>query len=186
MLYQLIRFSNSDSTDFTIKLVLSLAILCLAGPHIIHIEGELPVTLQTLFILLFSIAFGWRIGALATLLYIITGALGVPVFAGHTGGYLELVGPFGGFFFGFLTAALICGFLAELPQIQKILPHLLLWFTGHLIILLMGAVWLRQLNPLEWKSMIYEALPGAGAKSAVGFFVLQTSRRIILLKKKSV
>src|SRR2546425_9440744 len=60
-----------------------------------------PITLQTLAVLLTGAALGSRRGALAMLLYLAEGAAGLPVFAGGTGGFVHLVGFTGGFFFSF-------------------------------------------------------------------------------------
>lgn len=186
MLQQLIRFDRHSTTvDFMIKLLLSCLLLCVGSPWVIYLPHELPLTLQTFFVLLVSISFGWKIGSLSTLLYLLIGALGVPVFPGHISGFEPFIGIFGGFFFGLLTGSLLCGFLAEIPAMQKLFPHLLIWIFGHFIILLLGAIWLRQLNPLEWDKMVFSTWRGLGAKSAAGFFIIQTTRRIIMRRKTS-
>ena len=65
-----------------------------------------PVTLQTLVLLVMSMLVGWR-GALgATLLYLFQGAIGLPVFA-HGAGLVYLLGPTGGYLFGFIVASIV-------------------------------------------------------------------------------
>lgn len=96
-----------------------------------------PLTLQTLFVLLSGAMLGPRYGALAMIIYLILGAFGIPVFAGGKSGIGHLLGPTGGFLFSFPVAAFVIGKLAR----TKKLPVLLFaMFIGTLIIYLMGAI----------------------------------------------
>lgn len=174
---QLFDFSSNKKIDFSIKLALSVLLLCLLGPVVITMKGELPITLQTLIILFISILFRWQIGFFAVLIYILTGALGLPVFAGYRGGVSSILGNSTGFFFGFIAASVITGYLAGLEAFRKPIANIMLWFLGHLIILLFGFIWLMQLNP-QWKQMLADAMPGALIKSATGALLYQLTQRI--------
>jgi len=68
-----------------------------------------PMTLQTLILPLAGIVLGPRKGTLSTAVYILTGALGVPVFAGFRGGFGVILGPTGGFILSFPLIALAAG-----------------------------------------------------------------------------
>lgn len=68
-----------------------------------------PITLQTLAIALCGYVLGWKLGLIATGAYILLGAAGLPVFAGLSGGPGILFGMSGGFIWGFLPFALLCG-----------------------------------------------------------------------------
>src|SRR5512132_4009477 len=72
-----------------------------------------PLTLQTLAVLLASAALGMRRGALAVALYLAEGLAGLPVFASFSSGPAPFLGPTGGYLVGFLPAAAIVGALAE-------------------------------------------------------------------------
>jgi len=72
-----------------------------------------PVTLQTLGVLLVGAALGSRLGAQALGLYLAAGAAGLPVFAGGGAGLAWLLGPTGGYLLGFLAAAWLAGALVE-------------------------------------------------------------------------
>jgi biotin transport system substrate-specific component len=74
--------------------------------------GSVPVTLQTLFVLLAGIVLH-RYGAIPVFLYIVLGVLGLPVFHNGTAGIGVLLGPTGGFLAGFVFAALIVGLAYE-------------------------------------------------------------------------
>lgn len=68
-----------------------------------------PFTLQTFAIALCGYVLGWKYGTLSTILYVLLGTIGVPVFAGMTAGPGILFGATGGYIFGFILMALLCG-----------------------------------------------------------------------------
>ena len=68
-----------------------------------------PMTLQTLAILVVGLLFGARLGAATLLAYLGEGAMGLPVFAGGNGGFAYMMGPTGGFLAGFVLMAWIAG-----------------------------------------------------------------------------
>jgi biotin transport system substrate-specific component len=71
-----------------------------------------PMTMQTLVVLVLGVAYGWRLAGATVLLYLAQGALSLPVFAGG-GGLAYMSGPTGGYLVGFLLAAVAVGWLAE-------------------------------------------------------------------------
>lgn len=68
-----------------------------------------PITLQTFSVALCGYVLGWRLGAVSALLYLLLGAAGVPVYSGMHAGLGILIGPTGGFIFGFIPMAAACG-----------------------------------------------------------------------------
>jgi len=183
MLQSIIRFHSSQLVDSTIKWLIALGLQIALGPVIIDVKGEMPITLQSFVVLLGAIAFGWRIGAAAVVAYIIAGGLGFPVFAGHHAGWVIIIGQHGGFFFGFIAAALVCGYLAETEMFSKTLPSILNWVLGHLIILFLGGFWLSQLDPMGWQEKLTSLLPGAIIKSAFGAMIIQLIVRFMKGKR---
>lgn len=162
-----IRFSKNIRHDVAIKIFISVLFLCLVGPFKIDIPSQLPITLQSLAVLLVAIWFGWRIGIVATVVYIFLGAIGTPVFAGATYGIEKLNGTSAGFFLGFILSGIVCGILSEKIKFQKQKMNLLLWFAGHIIILFFGIVWMSFLgNDISAFPML---LPGAVIKSVAGW-----------------
>ncbi len=75
--------------------------------------GPVPITGQTLGVLLVGMLYGSKRGAATLLTYLIEGAVGLPVFAGGTFGVAVLAGPTGGYLAGFIVAAFVVGWLAE-------------------------------------------------------------------------
>ena len=90
-----------------------------------------PVTMQTLVLLVFAMSVGWRISVLTFLLYLFEGSIGLPFFANPPyAGFGYLLGPSGGYLFGMLLAAFIVGYMAEYNYDKKYLKSLLSMFLG--------------------------------------------------------
>lgn len=81
----------------------------------ISIPAAVPFTMQTFGVLLVCALLGGRDGALCVLLYILLGAVGLPVFSGFSGGVGALTGATGGYIAGFLLTALVMAVCARLP-----------------------------------------------------------------------
>ena len=73
----------------------------------ISVPGEIPFTLQTMGVFLAVGLLGGKRGTLAVLVYVLMGAVGLPVFSGFTGGLGRLLGVTGGYILGFLASALV-------------------------------------------------------------------------------
>ena len=89
------------------------AIIAVMAQIIIPMPYGVPMTLQTLAILLAGVMLGAKKGTVSTVLYVLLGAVGAPVFAGFTGGFGSVFGPTGGFILSFPLLALAAGIGAE-------------------------------------------------------------------------
>ncbi|ALJ20717.1 biotin transporter BioY [Microbacterium sp. No. 7] len=85
--------------------------LGLVGP--IPVPGLVPITAQTLGVMLAGAVLGWRNGALAVLVVIVLVAVGLPVLSGGRGGIGVFVGPSAGYLFGWLAGAALTGLIAH-------------------------------------------------------------------------
>lgn len=85
------------------------AILAVLSQLSIPLPSGVPVTLQTFAVALCGFALGAKTGTLAVAVYLLLGAIGIPVFAGFMGGVGVFVGVTGGFLWGFLLLAVLCG-----------------------------------------------------------------------------
>lgn len=155
--------------DSPVKVLLSALLICLLAPIEINIISEIPVTFQTFIILTLAMILGSTKGGLATVLYLILGAAGLPVFAEGGAGWEKLIGPTGGFLLSFVVAAWLVGRLAEEPWGQRWGWTAAILLLGHLIILLIGFVWLGYVIGFEgmWQKVI-PLLPGMGIKIILG------------------
>ena len=78
--------------------------------------GPVPFTLQTFAVFVTAALLGTKRGTIAVVVYILLGIIGVPVFAGLTGGPSVIAGPTGGFIVGFILTAIIIGLLMNLAN----------------------------------------------------------------------
>ena len=102
---------NSKVIDI-IFIALFVAIIAVCSQIIIPF-GQIPFTLQTLAVLLSASLLGAKRGSCSVFIYILLGAVGLPVFSGFSGGLSFLLGPTGGYIIGFLFTAFIVGFITE-------------------------------------------------------------------------
>ena len=100
-----------------------------------------PVTLQSFAIAALAAAFGLRIGVATVALYLVEGALGLPVFA-TGGGLAYLAGPTGGFLIGFLALAAIVGYAADRGASGKPLTLFTAMLVGDALLFALGFAWL--------------------------------------------
>ena len=101
-----------------------------------------PVTGQTLVVLLIGMTYGLRLGGITIAAYLFEGALGLPVFAGGAAGAAVLMGPTAGYLFGFLLAAIAMGHFAERGMGRTVVSTIAAMVMGNCVIYLCGALWL--------------------------------------------
>ena len=99
-----------------------------------------PMTMQTLVVLLIGAALGARLAAASVALYLIEGLAGLPVFAGAVAGPLYMAGPTGGFLVGFLAAAALIGFVADRRWDRSWIRLLGSLSLGHAVVFVFGFV----------------------------------------------
>ena len=109
-----------------------------------------PMTLQTLVVLMIGAAYGWRLGSATMIAYLAEGAMGLPVFAGPVGGIAPLVGPTAGYLFGFIGAAFVTGWLAERGWDRSVMLLFAAMAAGHILILAAG-LWLAGFRSRPWR-----------------------------------
>jgi len=141
--YQQLRcgyFRWRYQASFVSKISLSLAMASLTG-----LAAQMrfplpftpvPITGQTMAVLLSGVVLGRRYGAISQLLYVGMGAAGIPWFAGWGGGILHLAGPTGGYIVGFIIAAFFIGhFIDTYPKLRNFLPGLLLMLVANFLLI---------------------------------------------------
>jgi biotin transport system substrate-specific component len=123
--------------------------------------SPVPIVLQNLFVVLAGLVLGPAPGAAAAGLYLLAGALGLPVFAGAVGGAAHFLGPTGGFLVGYFFAALTAGLAAGRPKAGKKTPLFRLIAgsaCGFLVVYVPGLLWM------------YRLMGNRAAVFAAGFF----------------
>jgi biotin transport system substrate-specific component len=110
--------------------------------------GPVPMTGQTLGVLLIGVLLGSRKGAASMLMYLAQGAAGLPFFSAG-GGALRLLGPTGGYLAGFVLAAFLVGTLSERGWDHQAWKTALAMVIGNLAIYICGLLWLARFVPVE-------------------------------------
>ena len=95
------------------------AIICILAPFSFNV-GVIPITLGTFAVYLAGALLGSKKGVIAVAVYILLGAVGLPVFSGFNGGFGVLLGMTGGYIIGYIPMALLTGLFAE--KRKKLLP----------------------------------------------------------------
>jgi biotin transport system substrate-specific component len=113
-----------------------------------------PFTGQTFGVLLVGGALGFRRAVLALLLYLLIGAVGLPVFAQGKAGLAIVQGATGGYLVGFVIAAAIVGRLAELGWDRKIGGSIAAMAIGSAVIYAIGVPWLKVVTGMTWEAAV--------------------------------
>lgn len=128
-----------------------------------------PVTLQTLAVLIVMALLGSKRGTLSILLYLSEGLTGLPVFAMGAGGFYHLTGPTGGYLLAFLPMGFLFGRWLEWTLEHRFLNVWVAGFITHAAILFFGALWLSRF--VSWEPAVMKGIvpfiPGAVFKSVI-------------------
>ena len=143
-----------------------------------------PVTLQTLAVILIGLALGPALGFSAMLLYLAEGAMGLPAFSPHgPGGVAQLLGPTAGFLFSYPLAAAAAGSLVRAVRLgrSQFPAAILAGIAASAVIFSMGAGWIAHLLRLSpgaaWHMGVAPFLPGEVLKVAAAAGAFTTLRR---------
>jgi biotin transport system substrate-specific component len=98
-----------------------------------------PVTLQTLAVLMIGLSFGSKLGLVTVFTYLLEGAVGLPVFAGGAS-TLALIGPTAGFLFGFLLMVYVAGLARDL-QVTSFFATSFFTLLASMLLYIPGAIW---------------------------------------------
>ena len=139
-----------------IALVLAGALLTVLGAQIsIHIPpSPVPVTGQTLAVVIAGAALGARRGAASQLLYLVLG-LFLPVYSDGASGFDVIWGATGGYLVGFVLAAYVVGRLAEMGADRKPALAFAAFCAAQLIIFGIGVPWLKVSTDQTWAWAIH-------------------------------
>lgn len=159
-----------------------------------------PLTLQTLVVMLAGLVIGPRAAGLSVLLYVVLAAIGFPVLPGARGGLAVLLGPTGGFLLGMIPGAMVTGWLARVSLLGSTLgPGTIqtngrAWVAiarntlaalvgGVLVVYLVGVPWLSVVTGMSLVkaiNVIVVFLPGDLIKAVVAAFLAQRVRRFLV------
>ena len=136
------RLKTRQNLKFLTLTALSAAVLCILSPFSFPALA-IPVTLSLFAVFLISAIFPPKISLCAVAVYVLIGALGLPVFSGFTGGFGVFLGPTGGFIIGYLPSSLLVSFLSNGSAKRGKLPWLSAsMLSGLAVCYLFGSTWL--------------------------------------------
>tara|TARA_B100001175_G_scaffold131688_1_gene111937 strand:+ start:917 stop:1531 length:615 start_codon:yes stop_codon:yes gene_type:complete len=143
LINNVVFLNRFDSILKNLLIILIGSILYALSARIAIPIPPVPVTLQTLVLLTFSMAVGSRLAFLTFALYIFQGIIGIPVFAKPPfSGFYYLIGSSGGYLLGMLIASYFVGYLAEKNYDKNFIKSLITIFIGTIIIFIPGLIWL--------------------------------------------
>ena len=173
-----------DSTNQLRMMVFAslLAALMAAGAYLAIPIGPVPIVLQNMFVLLAGLLLGSRWGVASVAVYLLTGACGLPVFAGGLAGIGRIVGPTGGYLIGYLPAVFIAGYISE-KTAKRMGYDILAMICGTIVLYACGLAWLKILTGMTWsKTMMvgmYPFLIGDALKIAAAALIAKALRPIV-------
>ncbi|MBD9334963.1 MAG: biotin transporter BioY [[Ruminococcus] faecis] len=155
-------------TKQMVLIALMTAVTCVLGPLSIPLPfSPVPISLTNFAIFLAIFILGMKNGTISFIIYLLLGAVGVPVFSSFRGGLQVLAGPTGGYLIGFIFLALIMGFALDHFD-RKLVPTIIGMIIGMAVCYAFGTVWLAKLLSLSFKEGLMMGvipyLPGDAAK----------------------
>lgn len=176
------------------KLAIS-ALVAIAGSILLTLSAKIsipfypvPLTMTTFVVIGLGLALGSRLGTAAVALYLVQGALGLPVFAGTPEkgiGLAYMMGPTGGYLLGYLLAAFAAGTLAERGFDRSPLTAFLAALVASAIIYVPGILWLGALFGWEQPILAWGLTPfilGDATKAALAAAVFPATWAMISRK----
>ena len=144
----------SINLRMTVYCALFTAFIIIGGYISIPIPvGPVPIALADFFVMLTGLFLGWKYGLISVALYIVLGTLGLPVFAGGRAGLAVILGPTGGFLFGYLLMAAAIGFILSKTK-PSIVVYLIALVLGNILLYLIGVPWLKAIMNMSWPAAI--------------------------------
>lgn len=138
-------------TKQMVLIALMTAVTCVLGPLSIPLPfSPVPISLTNFAIFLAIFVLGMENGTISFIIYLLLGAVGVPVFSSFRGGLQVLAGPTGGYLIGFIFLALIMGFALDHFD-RKLVPTIIGMIIGMVVCYAFGTVWLAKLLSLSFK-----------------------------------
>ena len=165
---------NSRTRQITL-IGLMTAITCILAPLSIPLPfSPVPISLTNLVIFISVFILGMKDATISFLIYLLLGAVGLPVFASFHAGLSVLAGPTGGYLIGFIFLALIQGFAMKYFD-RKLIPTIIGMLIGMAVCYIFGTVWLAKLMSLSFKEGLFMGvipyLPGDAVKIIIAVIV---------------
>lgn len=153
---------------------LMTALLCISAPFTLPLPGMVPLSLATLALYFCTYLLGMRRALLCCSAYMILGCVGLPVFSGFTGGISRLIGPTGGYFWGYFAIILLQGTAIKLFPRSKA-AFVFGMVSGTALCYALGTAWLCFVQQIDILSGLFAGvipfLPGDALKMAAAYLL---------------
>jgi biotin transport system substrate-specific component len=179
-----IPWAMAPGVSRTVAVLLLAALTALSAIAQVRLPGmQVPLTMQTMFVVLSGLLLGARLGAGTQALYVAVGALGLPVFAGGGAGPGWLLGPTGGYLLAFPLAAFTAGWLGERLRGDARSAGAVLWLAaaaacGMIVIYIGGAAQLTLLTADAGTAVRMGVLPFVAADTVKALLAVLIAQRI--------
>lgn len=175
---------NDRTRKYLITALMSAVIMILSPFSITIPISPVPISLSTLTIYLASYILGSKYAAISTMLYVLLGIIGLPVFTGFTGGVAKVLGPTGGYIISYVFLAIIAGSVIEKNYNNKVICFLGM-FLGTIVLYIVGSLWLAFVMRISFSAALFAGvipfIPGDIVKMIVALFLGDRIR--IILKR---
>lgn len=159
-----------------------MAALIAVGSYLFIPIGPIPIVLQNLFVVLAGLLLGKRWALVSVGVFLLVGAIGIPVFAGGKGGIAHFLGPTGGYLIGYLFSAYLTGLISESMR-GETTGDVVACLAGFLAVYLFGVPWLVLISGMTWgKAVAVGMLPfliGDAGKVVAAVFLARAVRPVL-------
>ena len=134
---------------------LMAAVISIIAPISIVIPlSPVPISLGTFIILLNVFVLGGKYGTISTLIYILLGFIGLPVFTGWTGGVSKVLGPTGGYIIGYIWLSFVTGLFVD-KHYSNVALCFVGMIIGTLLLYIFGTIWLANVTHMTFIEALF-------------------------------
>ena len=133
---------------------LMTALICVLSPIMVPMPGGIGITLGLFVILLVTYLMGTLKSLICYGIYLLIGAVGLPVFAGFMGGLARITGPTGGYIIGYTAVIIFAGIFGYFGK-NKIWMFIIGSTIGISICYILGSLWFMHVTATDWKQAVW-------------------------------
>ena len=163
-------------TRALVQIGLFAAIICVFAPFSVPV-GPIPISLATFAIYLAAAVLGAKKATAATIIYILLGAVGLPVFSSFGSGLGKILGPTGGYIIGFVPLAFIAGYIIDRFDGKKVIIPVAL-VIGTAVLYAFGTAWFM----VQMQKTLHESLMACVIPFLIGDAVKIVAATVISVK----
>ncbi len=166
---------KTESTGKTLQIKMMVfaalfAALTAVGAQIAVPIGPVPIVLANIFVLMAGLLLGKKWASASIGLYLLIGAIGIPVFSNAGSGLTHLLGPKGGYLLGYVAAAFVIALICNIGT-SALWKDIVAVFVGIAVVYLIGVPWLKIKLDMNWPKAfsagMFPFIPGDLIKGSI-------------------